>query len=112
MAAFSAQGATYAGDLSAFMGREVSERQAETVIAIVSAQARGYTRGRGWDTNGEPYGDVRAVILTAAARLLTDTSQITSQRAMGPFSVSYRNGFDGWTVSELYVLNRYRQRAR
>jgi hypothetical protein len=35
-----------------------------------------------------------------------------ADRAMGPFSVSYRAGFDGWSTAELYVLNRYRERAR
>ena len=94
------------------MGKELNADQANAVIENVKAKAKAYTRGRGWGTDGEPYSDVRAVILTASARLLTDTSQITAQHVMGPFSVSYRNGFDSWTVSELYVLNRYRERAR
>lgn len=107
-----------ATDLTTFVGKEVPEDQAEAfaaraeaVIAIVSAMASSYTRGKGF-TGGEPNNDVRAVILTASARLLTDTSQITSEHVMGPFSVRFRNGFEGWTVNELYVLNRYRERAR
>lgn len=101
-----------ASDLGAFIGQDVNAEQAAAVIEIVTAKAKAYMRGRGWGTDGEPYRDVRAVILTASARLLTDPSQITAQHTMGPFSVSYRNGFDSWTVSELYVLNRYRERAR
>ncbi|SHT43343.1 Uncharacterised protein [Mycobacteroides abscessus subsp. abscessus] len=107
-----------ASDLTTFVGKAVPEDEAEAfaahaeaVIAIVSAHAKSYTRGRGWDANGEPADDLRAVILTASARLLTNTSQITSDRQMGPFSVSYRPN-DGWTTMELYVLNRYRERAR
>ena len=41
----------------------------------------------------------------------TSPSQITVDRQMGPFRVSYRAGFDGWFTSELYTRNRYRQRA-
>lgn len=93
------------------MGRELNEDQADAVIQVVTALASAYTRGQGC-TAGEPNDDVRAVILSASARLITDTSQITADRAMGPFSVSYRTGFDGWSTAELYVLNRYRERAR
>lgn len=99
-----------ASELGAFVGREVNGDQAEAVIAIVSALASAYTRGRGF-TGGEPGSDIRAVILAASARLLTDTSQITAEHSMGPFSVSYRPN-NGWTAMELYVLNRYRERAR
>ena len=100
-----------ASDLTAFSGREVDAGQATAVLGIVSAMAKGYTRGRGF-TAGEPNDDVRAVILSAAARLIADPSQITAEKQMGPFRVSYRPSAEGWTVSELYVLNRYRERAR
>lgn len=98
------------GDLSAFTGQTVSADQASAVIDVVTALASAYTRGQGF-TEGEPGPDVRAVILSASARLIADTSQIMSEEAMGPFSVSYRAGFDGWSVAELAVLNRYRARA-
>jgi hypothetical protein len=52
------------------------------------------------------------VILTASARLLKDPSQVIANKQKRPFSVSYRTGFDGWSTAELYVLNRYRERAR
>lgn len=101
-----------ADDLSAFVAREVNEDQAEAVIAIVSALARSYTRGRGW-TDGVPADDLRAVILTASARMLADPSGITDEQVMGPFRVTYRDAAQGgWTVSELVTLNRYRERAR
>lgn len=99
-------------DLGAFVGRELNADQAAAVIQVVTAMASAYTRGRGF-TAGEPNSDdVRAVILSASARLLADTSQITADRQMGPFRVSYRAGFDGWSTAELAVLNRYRERAR
>lgn len=84
--------------------------QANAVIQVVTALASAYTRGQGFSA-GEPNDDVRAAILSAAARLLRDPSQIVSSESMGPFSVSYRAGFDGWSVAELAALNRYRVRA-
>ncbi|MUL78640.1 hypothetical protein FZI94_21600 [Mycobacterium sp. CBMA226] len=98
-------------DLAAFTGQDVSADQATAVISVVTAMARSYTRGKGFSAAGEPSEDVAAVILSASARLLADTSQIIGQRSMGPFAVQLRAGFDGWSVAESYVLNRYRDRA-
>lgn len=99
-------------DLSVFIGRQVDSGQAEAVLTIVSALATSYTRGNGFSQLGEPNGDIRAVIMTAAARLLTDPSQNLTDRQMGPFRVSYRQDGSSWTTAELAVLNRYRERAR
>ena len=99
-----------ADDLSAFLGRVVDAAQAGAVITAVTAFARAYTREAGF-TDGEPNGDVGAVILTAAARLISEPSQIVQNDTMGPFQVSYRGGFDGWSTTELAVLNGYRVRA-
>ncbi|MDX1879630.1 hypothetical protein SBE55_17625 [Mycolicibacterium sp. 141076] len=97
-------------DLAAFTGKELNSDQATAVITVVAALAESYTRGNGF-TAGEPNDAVGAVILSASARLVEDTSQIVQDRSMGPFSVSYRAGFDGWSTAELAVLNRYRVRA-
>lgn len=104
-------GAPTADDLSAFIGQTVNADQADAVISVVAALASAYTRGKGF-TAGEPDNAVRAVILSASARLIADTSQIKSGEQMGPFQVSYRAGFDGWSTAELATLNRYRERAR
>jgi hypothetical protein len=102
-------------DLALFVGAgvntEVNTDQATAIISVITALASAYTRGEGF-VAGEPNSDVRAAILTAAARLLRDPSQIVSNEAMGPFSVTYRAGFDGWSTSELAALNRYRVRAQ
>ncbi len=98
-----------ADDLTALAGREVILDQGIAVIRVVASMASAYTRGRGF-TDGEPHDDVRAVILSAAARLYADTSQVTTDESMGPFRVS-RTPFDGWSTAELFVLDRYRQRA-
>lgn len=99
-----------AADLSAFTGRELNGDQATAVIQVVTALAAAYTRGQGF-TAGEPSSDIRAAVLSASARLIADTSQLVSGEQMGPFQVSYRAGFDGWSTAELAVLNRYRVRA-
>lgn len=96
--------------LGALLGREVDAGQAAAVLGIISAMASAYTRGQGF-VDGEPSNDVRAVILAASARLLTEPSQIVAGEDMGPFTVQYRSAFDGWTVAELAVLDRYRVRA-
>ena len=97
--------------LAAFLGTTLNTSKADAVLSVITALARSYTRGRGFNFYDKPNEDVAAVILSAAARLYRDPSQIVSQETMGPFSVSYRAGFDGWSVAELGTLNRYRVRA-
>lgn len=76
-------------------------------VLVVTELARSYTRGNGF-AGDEPNTDVAAAITTAAARLLTNPSQVPYDVG----SVSYRGGFNGWTLTELAVLNRYRVRAQ
>ena len=97
-------------DLATYVGQAVNEDQAEAVIAVVSALAASYTRGAGF-TDGVPADDLWAVILSASARRLADTSGIVGEERMGPFAVSYQPNSGGWSTSELVTLNRYRQRA-
>lgn len=97
-------------DLGSFTGRELSADQANAVLSVVTAMASAYTRGQGF-TDGVPNGDVRAAILSAAARLVADPVQITDSESMGPFRVSYAEHSAQWSTAELYVLNRYRQNA-
>ena len=97
-------------ELQDFLGTSVDYDRAETVIRLVTALAASYTRDEGF-THGVPQPDLKAVILTASVRLLRDRG--VASESMGPFSVQYRPGFEsGWSVSELQVLNRYRQRAQ
>jgi hypothetical protein len=98
------------GDLADFTGTTVATAQGNAVLSVITALASAYTRGEGF-TAGGPNDDVRAVILSAAARLLRDPSQIVAAETMGPFALSFRSGFDGWSVAELGALNRYRARA-
>ena len=74
--------------------------------------ARPDTRGNGFDGD-EPNGEVAAAITTAAARLAANASQLSHITNTGVgLSQDIRNGFVGWSVAELAVLNRYRVRAQ
>lgn len=89
---------------------EVDGDQAAAVVGIVTAMARAYTRGGGFAA-GSPNEEIGAVILAAAARLLAHPRQVQMGEVIGPMSVTHGRGFDGWTVAETYVLNRYRATA-
>lgn len=97
-------------DLGALLGRSVTEVQGNAVIQVVTSMVNAYTRGEGF-TSGVPNDELRAVVLTAAARLLAHPRQLGMAETVGPESVSYREGFTGFTVAELFTLNRYRKRA-
>lgn len=97
-------------ELAALLGRTVESEQGSAVLQVITAMAKAYTRDQGF-TNGEPNEDIRAVILTAAARLLSNPSGLMIDEMEGPAMVAYRSAFTGWTVAEYYVLNRYRVRA-
>lgn len=77
------------------------------VVPVVTAMARAYTRSRGF-TGDQPNDEISAVIITAAARMVVNPGQVPYDVG----SVSYRGGFDGWTLAETFVLNRWRKRAQ
>ncbi|WP_234817799.1 hypothetical protein [Mycolicibacterium sphagni] len=96
--------------MAALLNRTVDNAQGAVVLSIVQSMAESYTRSVGF-TNGVPNPAIRAVILTAAARLLSNSRGLLFDEAEGPSSVSYRSAFSGWTLAEQAVLNRYRVRA-
>lgn len=82
----------------------------DLIVPLITTMARAYTRGQGFDGD-EPNDEIAAVIVTAAARLVANPKQIGTSSTAGPFSEDVRGGFTGWTLAELFVLNRYRKRA-
>lgn len=78
-------------------------------VEQVTALARAYTRGQGFNYWGVPTRDITAVIVTAAARLVSNPAQFPHD---GARNTVRRGGFTGWSVAELYALNRYRKRAQ
>ena len=82
-----------------------------TVVPLVTVMAKAYTRGNGFDSGGWPNEDLAAVITTAAARLAANGAQLRQSTTAGVFAQDLRSSFEGWTLVELAVLNRYRRRA-
>jgi len=76
-------------------------------VTIITAMARAYVRGEGFTETG-PADDIAAVITTATARLVTNPEQLESL-TIGSYAT--KGGFQGWTLAELFVLNRYRKKA-
>jgi hypothetical protein len=97
-------------ELGALLGRTVTQEQGNAVLAIVTSMAKAYTRDEGF-TAGVPNDELRSVILSASARLIAHPRQLGMSENLGPESASWREGFTGWTVAELFTLNRYRKRA-
>jgi len=91
--------------------KAISQEQAAVVLAVVTAMARTYTRGRGF-TSGEPDDALAAVITTASVRMLANTQQTRFSLTKGPQSAMFDAGFTGWSTAELAVLNAYRIRAK
>lgn len=96
-------------DVAALMGQPdnpdliaVIDKALTTIYQLVSA----YTRGNGF-VGGVPNPELRAVIRTATARLTANPEQVAS--TVG--GVTTGAGFNGWSLAELAVLNRYRKRA-
>jgi hypothetical protein len=81
---------------------------AEQAIPIVTVMVKAYVRGTG---DWEPSDELEAVIVTAAARMVSNPGQLPVDMTTGPFAHSVRGAFQGWTLAKLFVLNRYRRRA-
>lgn len=87
------------------------EDRAVTIVNMVTAMARAYTRDAGF-VGGAPNADIAAVIVTASARLLAHPDQLPVSQNMGAISVEFpRGGFQGWSLVERSVLDRYRAKA-
>ena len=98
-----------AKDVADFMG----QGDDPTVVALaakslplVTAMARSYTRGVGFHRDG-PSEDLAAVITVATARMVANPEQADIHAG----EVTVSGGFSGWSLAELFVLNRYRKRA-
>ncbi|WP_304114557.1 hypothetical protein [Mycolicibacterium bacteremicum] len=74
---------------------------------IVTQMCRAYTRDAGF-SDGVPNDDIAAVIVAAAARLVANPQQLPHDVG----GVSMRGGFNGFTLTERLVLNRYRKKAQ
>jgi len=97
-------------DVAAFLGRgddEAFEDLADQHVGLVTQFVKGYTRGQGFGV-GTVEEDVRAVIITATARLVVNPAQVTREEADG---WSALGSFNGFSLPELAVLHNYRRRT-
>lgn len=105
---------TIADEVTALAPTVCGDLDAGTVaaaIAQITVMAKAYTRDNGF-TAGVPNAEIRAVIVTAAVRLLANPYQSPVDFGDRTTIQSLRGGFTGWSTAELTVLNRYRVRAQ
>lgn len=88
------------------------EEEAQLFLDTATALIEGYTRGNHVDKRGLPRAGIDSVTLTVAARMMANPGQITKRDQAGNFSTHRGEGFSGFTLVELSVLNRYRKRAK
>lgn len=97
-------------DVVGFLGDAgLDKRMVIAHIEMARDLVEGYTRGEGFTEAGDPYGDVRRVIIGVAARSVTNPLGLQREQA-GTQTVAYGR-FEGFTLAEQKVLNRYRQMA-
>jgi hypothetical protein len=93
----------------AFLGRG-DPGQAETHVEAATSFVKAYTRGIGFMFE-EPNDELQAVIVTTAARTLSNPGSKQSETA-GPYTTSLFKVDTNFTLTERAVLDRYRVRAR
>lgn len=91
-------------------GPEV-EAQARTALTVATGLVDAYCRGRHKRRDDTLKPGVQEVITTVAARILANPEQIQVREQIGPYTMLKGAGFNGFTLVELAVLNRYRKRA-
>ena len=78
-------------------------------VVVVSEMVKAYTRGKGFDLGLNPNAALAAAIISATARL--------SSNPDGTITVSVddyqtrKTVFEGFTIAEHLILNRYRRKA-
>ncbi|GFG94277.1 hypothetical protein [Mycobacterium timonense] len=100
------------GELCTFLDTQLTGDvgHVQSVMAVIASMVSAYTRGAGFD-DGNPNDELASVILLATARLLKNISQLPMREQYGAIVVDYRAGFQGFTLAERSVLNRYRVQA-
>ena len=91
-------------------GHHLSDSAIDTAISQITVMVRAYTRGNGF-VDGWPCEELEAVVNTASARLASNGSGNQWRKKVDDVEYEYRSSFQGWTLAELSVLNRYRVTA-
>jgi hypothetical protein len=77
-------------------------------VPLVTAFVRSYVRGQGFDKYDDMEEDLRAVIITATARLVVNPAQVEREGADSYYAVG---SFNGFSLPELAVLHNFRRRT-
>lgn len=88
------------------------EEQAAEALKIAESMVAAFTRGRHVNRAGEFREGVEGVIVTSAARILSNPEQVSVREQVGPYSLYRGEGFQGFSLAERMVLDRYRKSAR
>lgn len=84
--------------------------QATAALGMAEGMIAAYCRGRHM-RYGHPRPGVESVTTAVAARILANPEQIAVREQVGPYEYYRGQGFSGFTLVELAVLNRYRKRG-
>ncbi len=101
-----------ASKVAKFLGRDGDPQVlalAQEHLRVVTTFVRAYTRGNGFNIDGEPTLDLEDVIITATARYLVNPQQNVREQ-LGSQSVTYAS-LQGFTIPEQAVLHLYRRRT-
>ena len=81
--------------------------QAGQAVTMASAMVEAYCRGAHLTAQGTTRPGVDAVVLMASARMLANPEGLRYSTGV----VTFNEAFQGFTLAEQMVLNRYRKRA-
>lgn len=98
--------------VAAFLGRDGDSQVlalAGAHLPITTAFVNAYTRGNGFHPVDGPNDELTAVIIAVTARSVTNPDQLQNSSIA---DVSETFAPQGFTLPELFVLNRYRKRSQ
>lgn len=106
-------GAPTGSDVAAVLGRQTDATfvngLGQVVADLALEAASAYTRGKGFETDGQVPASLRFAILLRAVRLAQNYSQLVSESRDG-VSLSYgMAAAQGWTVHEVLALEQFRR---
>lgn len=91
---------------------KVDQDTAQQCIDVVTAMVSAYCRGRERMSSGAAKPGISAVVLAASARLAANPLQVSYRDQAGSISRSRQGAFQGFSLAEQYILNRYRKRSK
>lgn len=97
--------------VAGYIGKAGNQQAIEMIagqLPVIVEFVRGYTRGRGFDEEGNPNAALRACIVSAASRVASNPKQLR-QYSVGDYSATPAL-LMGFTLTEQATLNNYRKR--